>query len=219
TLGAVRGTAAVTVAARGAVSAGDVVGATTTAGDVTLSSTDGALTVKSVTAGTSTVASNATLLAKGRVGVDPLASSPGNVTASGGVRLESQAADVIAGVLRATDATVTATGGDVSIGGATARTLTVSAAAGQAGAGDVRIGGPVTLTPAAGTPAGATPALRVQAARDITVAGAVTSERNVAFVAGRRFSNTGAIDVTAGTAADGSGAAGYGGIDIRAADA
>ncbi|MFM7627302.1 MAG: hypothetical protein ACKO7G_12750, partial [Gammaproteobacteria bacterium] len=123
------------------------------------------------------------------------------------------------GDLRATDATVTATGGDVSIGGATARTLTVSAAAGQGGAGDVRLGGPVTLAPAAGSPTGATPALRVQAARDITVAGAVTSERNVAFVAGRRFSNTGAIDVTAGTAADGSGAAGYGGIDIRAADA
>ena len=58
----------------------------------------------------------------------------------------------------------------------------------------------------------------MQAARDITVAGAVTSERNVAFVAGRNFANTGAINVTGGTAADGSGAAGYGGIDIRAVD-
>jgi hypothetical protein len=210
--------AAVTVTARDAVSAGAVVGATTTAGDVTMTSTDGALTAKSVTAGTATVASNATLLAKGRVGVDPLAATLGNVTASGSVRLESQTADVRVGELRATDATLTATGGDVSLGGATARTLTVSAAAGQGGAGDVRIGGPVTLAPAAGTPTGATPALRVQAARDITVAGAVTSERNVAFVAGRNFANTGAISVTAGTAADGTGTAGYGGIDIRAAD-
>ena len=257
TLGAVRGSGAVTVTARDALSAGDVVGATGVAGDVVMSSADGALTVKSVTAGTSTVLSSVDLRSKGDLGVTAGGTTRGNIVASGGARLESGAAlrvgDVTAtqdvrvtaqgalsagavrssdaavtltardgvatGDLNATDVTVTATGGDISLGGATARTLTVNAAAGQAGAGDVRLGGAVTLAPAAGTPAGATPALRVQAARDITVAGAVTSERNVAFSAGRNFANSGAIRVTAGTAADGNGAAGYGGIDIRAADA
>ena len=308
TLGAVRGSGAVTVTARDALSAGDVVGATGVAGDVVMSSADGALTVKSVTAGTSTVLSSVDLRSKGDLGVTAGGTTRGNIVASGGARLESGAAlrvgditatqdvrvtaqdalsagavrstdrgvrleslagtvtatrvagrgavDLLAtrgrvsvgsdsgssfiggavsssdaavtltardgvatGDLNATDVTVTATGGDISLGGATARTLTVNAAAGQAGAGDVRLGGAVTLAPAAGTPAGATPALRVQAARDITVAGAVTSERNVAFSAGRNFANSGAIRVTAGTAADGSGAAGYGGIDIRAADA
>ena len=306
-LGAVRGSGAVTVAARDALSAGAVVGATTDAGDVVMSSTDGALTVKSVTAGTATVLSSVDLRSKGDLGVTAGGATRGDIVASGGARLESGAAlsvgdvtatqdvrvkaqdalsagavrssggtvklesvagavtaasvtgrgavDVLAtsgritvgsgsgssftggavnssdagvtltardgvatGALRATDATVTATGGDVAVGAVDARTLTVSAAAGQGGAGDVRLGGAVTLTPAVGTPAGATPALRVQAARDITVAGAVTSERNVAFVAGRNFANTAAIRVTAGTAADGTGAAGYGGIDIRAAD-
>ena len=308
TLGAVRGSGAVTVTARDALSAGDVVGATGVAGDVVMSSADGALTVKSVTAGTSTVLSSVDLRSKGDLGVTAGGTTRGNIVASGGARLESGAAlrvgdvtatqdvrvtaqealsagavrstdrgvrleslagavtaasvagrgavDLLAtsgrvsvgsdsgssfiggavsssdaavtltardgvaiGDLNATDVTVTATGGDISLGGATARTLTVNAAAGQAGAGDVRLGGAVTLAPAAGTPAGATPALRVQAARDITVAGAVTSERNVAFSAGRNFANSGAIRVTAGTAADGNGAAGYGGIDIRAADA
>ncbi len=308
TLGAVRGSGAVTVTARDALSAGDVVGATGVAGDVVMSSADGALTVRSVTAGTSTALSSVDLRSKGDLGVTAGGTTRGNIVASGGARLESGAAlrvgditatqdvrvtaqdalsagavrstdrgvrleslagtvtatrvagrgavDLLAtrgrvsvgsdsgssftggavsssdaavtltardgvatGDLNATDVTVTATGGDISLGGATARTLTVNAAAGQAGAGDVRLGGAVTLAPAAGTPAGATPALRVQAARDITVAGAVTSERNVAFSAGRNFANSGAIRVTAGTAADGSGAAGYGGIDIRAADA
>ena len=308
TLGAVRGSGAVTVTARDALSAGDVVGATGVAGDVVMSSADGALTVRSVTAGTSTALSRVALRSKGDLGVTAGGTTRGNIVASGGARLDSGAAlrvgditatqdvqvtaqdalsagavrstdrgvrlesiagavtaasvagrgavDLLAtsgrvsvgsdsgssfiggavsssdaavtltardgvstGDLGATDITVTATGGDISLGGATARTLTVNAAAGQAGAGDVRLGGAVTLAPAAGTPAGATPALRVQAARDITVAGAVTSERNVAFSAGRNFANSGAIRVTAGTAADGSGAAGYGGIDIRAADA
>lgn len=131
------------------------------------------------------------VLVRGRSGV-----TTGDVRADRGIiDIGAAAGGVALGALRATEATVTA------------------------GAGDVRLGGAVTLAPAAGTPAGSAPALRVQAARDITVAAAVTSERNVAFVAGRNFANTSAINVTGGTAADGSGAAGYGGIDIRAADA
>ncbi|MFN5011920.1 MAG: beta strand repeat-containing protein, partial [Gammaproteobacteria bacterium] len=111
---------AVTVTARDAVTAGDVVGATTTAGDVTLTSTDGALTVKSVTAGTSTVASNVELRAKGRVGVDASASTPGGVTASGGVRLESQAADVRVGDVTARNGTLQLSGQQGASAGAPA---------------------------------------------------------------------------------------------------
>jgi filamentous hemagglutinin len=128
----------------------------------------------------------------------------GAIDAATSVRLRADAGRVTVGRVRAFNGLIDIASRDDGSSGELEASEDISVVSTN---GNVRVGGAKSR------------AVVVTAARDVAVAGAVNAERGAAFTAGSRFANTAAVRVTNGTPGDGSGPSGFGGIDIRAADA
>jgi filamentous hemagglutinin family protein len=146
----------------------------------------------------------------------------GDVTAVTDVGLRSSKSSVAAGTLKGRELSVSAGGGDASLAGAEGRTLRITTVAGGQGGGAVNITGPVLLN-SQGAPASETGiGLGIIAAGNVSLSGAVTSQRDVVIDAGGVVT----IDapLTVSEALGGVGEANspigklYGGVDIRASD-
>jgi hypothetical protein len=138
----------------------------------------------------------------GLVGRDGV--TAGAIDAATSVRLRADAGRVTVGRVRALNGLIDIASRDDGSSGELEASEDISVVSTD---GNVRVGGAKSR------------AVVVTAARDVAVAGAVNAERGAAFTAGGRFANTAAVRVTNGTPGDGSGPSGFGGIDIRAADA
>ena len=138
----------------------------------------------------------------GLVGRDGV--TAGAIDAATSVRLRADAGRVTVGRVRALNGLIDIASRDDGSSGELEASEDISVVSTN---GNVRVGGAKSR------------AVVVTAARDVAVAGAVNAERGAAFTAGSRFANTAAVRVTNGTPGDGSGPSGFGGIDIRAADA
>jgi hypothetical protein len=177
--------------------------ASATGGSVDMLASAGAIRVGTGT-GSDFVAGSVTSTAGGvgLVGRDGV--TVGAIDAATSVRLRADAGRVTVGRVRALNGLIDIASRDDGSSGELEASEDISFVSTD---GNVRVGGAKSR------------AVVVTASRDVAVAGAVNAERGAAFTAGGRFSNTAAVRVTNGTPGDGSGPSGFGGIDIRAADA
>ncbi len=164
------------------------VGAVNAATDALLESKNASVTSGAITAaGIAQVraATNATLAAIQGTSID--------VSSTGG--------NVEVGDITAEDAAIKSTGGNVTLSAVDAVSLVVRAQAGTAGEGDVRLDGPIQLRRANASAISTDEpiSLEIEADRDIEVNASISSDREIQFIAGRNFSNSGRIETDSTT--------------------